>query len=142
MSDFILIKNDKANFLPNFGTAVVVVRPGLMPASGPALINGTKICVEGDEKNLSVPGCSYISGPYIIPGIGTLKIDRLATNQKATKTDTGGKAVLLKGGNFQAKFEVDTPAMQPNLPSPIPDSMTTYPGSGFFITVNNKFKGA
>ena len=34
---------------------------------------------------------------HSIPGTGTLKIASLADNQKATKTKTGGKAVLLKG---------------------------------------------
>lgn len=143
MTDFILIEGDKANFLPNFGAAVVVVRPGDLKGSGPATLNGKKICVDGDEKKVSVPGCTYMTPQYSIPGTGTLKIAALAGDQKATKTKTGGKAVLLKGGNFTAKFEVQNPAKQPppGPGSPIPDPTPQYSGNGMFITTNFKFCG-
>lgn len=144
MADFILIEGDKVNFLPAFGQAVVVVKPGDMKGSGPAKIKGKKICVDGDESKVSVPGCMYIAGPYAIPGSGTLKIDSLAGDQKAKKTKVGGKPVLLKGKMFNAKFEVQSPAKQPppGPGSPIPDSTTSYSGKGMFITTNMIFKGA
>lgn len=143
MTDYILLHGDKANFLPNFGPATVVVRPGDLQGSGPATLNGKKLCVDGDEKQLSVPGCMYFTPQYSIPGTGTLKIASLAGNQKATKTKTGGKAVLLKGGNFTARFEVQSPAQQPpsGPGSPIPDPTPQYSGSGMFITTNFKFQG-
>lgn len=144
MPDFILIEGDKANFLPNFGAAVVVVQPGTLQGSGPATLNGKKLCVDGDEKNVSVPGCMYMTPQYSIPGTGTLKIDALAANQKAKKTNTGSKAVLLKGGQFTAKFEVQSPAQQPppGPGSPIPDATPQYSGQGMFITTNTKFSGS
>jgi hypothetical protein len=144
MADFILIEGDKANFLPNFGAAIVVVQPGILRGSGPATINGKKICVDGDEKNVSVPGCSYMTPQYSIPGVGTLKIAALAGNQKASKTSTGGKAVLLKGGTFTATFEVQNPAQQPppGPGSPIPDSTPQYSGNGMFVTTNIKVQGS
>ena len=137
------MEGDKAIFMPNFGAAIVVVQPGDLTGSGPATLTGKKLCVDGDEQDISVPGCTYMTPQYSIPGIGTLKIASLAADQKATKTNTGGKAVLLKGGNFTAKFEVQSPAHQPppGLGSPIPDSMTEYSGSGMFVTTNSKFKG-
>ena len=46
MPDFILIEGDKANFLPNFGAAVVVVKPGDLKGSGPATLNGSKVDVK------------------------------------------------------------------------------------------------
>jgi hypothetical protein len=143
VADFILIEGDKAVFLPAFGAATVVVRPGDLKASGPATLNGKKVCVDGDEKNVSVPGCMYIAPPYVIPGTGTLKIAALAGNQKAQKTKTGGKPVLLKGSNFTAKFEVQNPAKQPppGPGSPIPDAAPQYSGSGMFVTMNIKFQG-
>lgn len=143
MTDFILIDGDKAIFLPNFGSAMVVVKPGDLKASGPATLNGKKVCVDGDEKNVSVPGCMYMAPPYVIPGTGTLKIAALAGNQKAKKTNTGGKLVLLKGGNFTAKFEVQSPAKQPppGPGAPIPDATPQYSGSGMFVTTNMKFQG-
>lgn len=144
MPDFILIEGDKANFMPNFGPATVVVKPGDLKGSGPATIGGKKICVAGDEAKVSVPGCMYMTPQYSIPGTGTLKINSLAPNQKAMKTKTGGKQVLLKGGNFIAKFEVQSPAKQPppGPGSPIPDATPMYTGQGSFITTNVKFKGA
>lgn len=143
MSDLILIDGDIVNFLPNFGAAIVVVRPGTFQASGPATLNGKKICVDGDEKEVSVPGCVYMTPQYSIPGTGTLKIAALAANQKAQKTQTGGKKVLLKGGNFTAKFEVQNPAKQPQPPAPpLPDATPEYSGNGTFVTTNTKFLGS
>jgi len=140
----ILVDGDTASFLPNFGAAIVVVRPGDLKGSGPATLNGKKICVSGDESRVSVPGCSYITSQYSIPGTGTLKIAALAGNQRARKTKTGGKAVLLKGGSFTAKFEVQAPAKQPppGPGAPIPDATPEYSGSGTFITTNTKFEGS
>lgn len=143
MADLILIDGDKANFLPNFGAAVVVVRPGDLSGSGPATLNGKSLCVEGDETQVSVPGCTYVTPQYSIPGTGTLKIAELASDQVATKTKTGDKAVLLKGSTFTAKFEVQSPAQQPppGPGSPIPDATAEYSGSGTFTTTNTKYQG-
>src|SRR4051812_14648195 len=105
MADFILIDGDIVLFMPAFGAAIVVVQPGKLAGSGPATIGGKNVCVDGDESKVSVPGCMYMTPQFSIPGTGTLKIQALAANQKATKTNTGGKAMLLKGGNFIAKFE-------------------------------------
>jgi hypothetical protein len=138
MTDFILIEGDTVVFLPVFTPATVIVQPGTLEGSGPATIGGKKICVDGDESRVAVAGCAYMTPQYSIPGTGTLKISALASDQKATKTKTGGKAVLLKGGSFTAKFEVQSPAQQPppGPGSPVPDSTTQYSGSGMFIPGN------
>jgi hypothetical protein len=95
----------------------------------------------GDEKNVAVANCTYKTAKHPIDGKGTLKITALAGNQKSTKTRTGGKAVLLKGGSFTASFEVQTPA-QPPAGSPLPpDPMLKYSGQGTFETTNTKFQG-
>ncbi len=143
MPDFILINGDKANFMPAFGPATVVVQPGTLMGSGKSSLNGKKVCVDGDEKSAQVPGCMYMTPVYSIPGAGTLKIDALGADQKATKTNSNGKAALLKGGNFTAKFEVQNPAKQPppGPGAPIPDSSPQYSGNGTFITTNTKWKG-
>jgi hypothetical protein len=143
MPDFILIDGDVVNFLPNFGIAIVIVQPGKLRGSGPGTVNGKKICVDGDETKVSVPGCIYMTPQYSIPGMGTLKIAALAGNQKAKKTKTGGKPVLLRGSIFTAKFEVQSPAKQPaGTGSPIPDAIPQYSGKGIFITTNIKFQGS
>lgn len=143
MADFILIEGDTVSFLPTFGAAIVVPQPGKLEGSGPGTLKGKKICVEGDEGKVSVAGCTYMTPQYCIPGSGTLKIDALAGDQKATKTKTGAKAVLLKGQQFTAKFEVQSPAQQPppGPGSPIPDPTPQYSGNGMFITTNTHFKG-
>jgi len=86
----------------------------------------------------------YQTPQYSIPGVGTLSIDSLASDQKAQKTSSGGKKVLLKGGDFNAKFEVSSPAMQPppGPGSPIPDSTPSYSGNGSFVSTNVRAKGS
>ena len=141
MPDFILIDGDMVTFLPAFGAAIVVVQPGTLAGSGPATIGGKKVCVDGDETKVSVPGCQYIAGAFVVPGTGTLTIASLGGDQKGTKTNSGGKAVLLKGSQFTAQFEVQSPAKQPPTAN-TPDSTPKYSGNGSFVTTNTKFKGS
>lgn len=143
MGDFILIDGDKANFIPAFGAAIVVVKPGTLAGSGPATAKGKKVCVGGDEAKVSVPGCAYMTPQSSLPGTGTLKIAALAGNQRAAKTHSGGKPVLLKGASFTARFEVQSPAKQPppGPGAPIPDPTPQYSGNGVFVTTNTKFTG-
>ncbi len=140
MPDLILINGDKANFNPAFGPAIVVVRPGTLVATGKAGLMGKMVCIDGDEKKVMVPGCVYTTPVYSVPGVGTLKIQSLGGDQKAIKTNSNGKVVLLRGSMFIAKFEVQAPAKMPPPPS-IPDSMPMYMGTGTFITTNMKFRG-
>jgi hypothetical protein len=144
MTDLIVITGDKVIFLPQFGAALVVPKPGKIEGSGPGTVKGKKICVIGDEKKVEVKGCQYLTPTYCIPGSGTLKIDILASNQKAKKSRTGGKTVLLRGMTFKAKFEVQSPAKQPppGPGSPIPDPMKIYMGQGMFVTNNKLAKGS
>lgn len=140
MSDCILIHGDHVMFQPNFGPAIVVVRPGTLQGSGGGTFSGKQVCIDGDEKRVAVPGCPYVSGSFVTPGAGTLKIQSLAPNQKASKTKSGRKPVLLKGGTFVATFQVQSPAVDPA--TGVPDPAPQYPGSGTFLTTNVKFRGA
>lgn len=141
MSDFILITGDKAMFYPTFGQAIVTARPGDLIDTGKDKINHKLVCVDGDEKKVIVPGCPYMISQYSISRVGILSIESLVGNQKAKKTKSGGKTVLLKSASFQAKFQVIIPAQQPSAPSPIPDATPQYSGSGTFISLNLKVKG-
>lgn len=138
MSDYILTTGDTVMFKPPFGAAIVTPQPGTLSGTGRAKVGGMIVCVEGDEASVIVPGCQYIAPPYVTPGVGILSIDSLASDQIATKTKSGGKAVLLKGGDFNAKFQVVVPAMDP---VPAPDTTTEYSGNGVFITTNARVKG-
>jgi len=139
MGDYILIEGDTVQFDSPFAEAAVMVQPGKLTASGPATINGKKICVQGDEGDVSVM-CSYTTITYSVAGTGLLKIFQLATDQIASKTNTGDKAVLLRGKKFQAKFEVKVGAKAPP-PSNTPDATVMYLGTGSFITTNTLFQG-
>jgi hypothetical protein len=141
MTDFILITGDKAMFNPTFGQAIVTVRAGDLIGTGKDKINQKLVCVDGDEKTVIVPGCTYMTPQHIISGVGILSIESLAGNQKAKKTKSGSKPVLLKGASFQAKFQVIVPAQQPSTPNPIPDATPQYSGTGTFISTNLKVKG-
>jgi hypothetical protein len=141
MSDYLLIDGDKAIFSPSFGTATVIVQPGTLIASGPATVSGKKVCVAGDEKSVSVAGCSYTTTSHPIPGIGALEIASLAADQTAGKTRSGGILVMLVGSSFTARFVVQSPAQQPTSTGPVPDPTPRYAGSGSFLTMNAKFKG-
>ena len=141
MSDYILISGDTAMFKPSFGAATVVPQPGILSGTGSATVNGKAVCIQGDEANVIVPGVTYMAPPYVMPGVGELSIDSLASDQIATKTTSNGTAVLLKGGDFNAKFEVRSPAMQPTVAGPVPDSTPQYSGNGSFVTTNTKAQG-
>jgi hypothetical protein len=137
MADFILTDTDMAIFIPMFGPAIVVAVPGIFQAtSSNVKINGKKIVLEGDEKNISVP-TAYIQGQYVIPGQGLEKISALAGNQKTSKVKCNGKAMVLKGMQFTAEFQVNAPAQQPQPPAgTIPDSNPKYSGNGTFVPTN------
>jgi hypothetical protein len=141
MADAILIDGDQAMFVPAFGAAIVVVQPGKLVASGPGTIDGKKICIDGDEASVEVAGVTYMTPVYSIPGVGVLKIKALAGDQLAQKSFTGGKPMMLKGGQFDAVFEVKSAAKQPppGPGAPIDDSTAEYSGKGSFIASNTKF---
>ena len=137
-----LIHQDQAMIsIPVFGVAIVVPVPGKIEASGGGgkmKVCSKAVCVEGDETSVEIKGCMYTAPPYVIPGTGTAKLDKLADDQKAKETKVNGKAVLMKGSMFDMKFEVETPAQQPQLPTPDPNKSYSG-GKGAFVPVNSKF---
>ena len=140
-ADIIVMDGDMVNFMPACGAAIVVVQPGKMKASGKTTLNGTKVCVEGDEANVQVPGCSYMTPAFPVPGTGTLKIDSLAPDQLTQKTKSRGKAIVLQGATFDSVFEVQSPAQFVAPPAPPQmDSAPSYKGKGQLITANIKIK--
>lgn len=141
MSDFILVTGDTVVFTPAFGPATVVPPPGVLAGTGRSSVGKKPVCVEGDEKKVVVPGVPYQSASHPTPGVGTLTIDALGGDQKAKKTKSGGKAVLLKGSTFTAKFQVTAPAILPGAP-PVTDPTPSYSGTGQFVTTNLRVKGS
>jgi hypothetical protein len=141
--DFLLVDGDMAVFMPSFGAAVVMVRPGKISGQGPSNFAHKKWCIEGDEQSVTVPGCAYLTPSHPIPGVGTLAIQQLAQDQKATKTTSGGAKVLLVGKNFTAKFSVQSPAQQPTASGAlVPDATPEYTGMGRFMTTNTRLRAS
>ncbi len=143
MADLIMTTGDRAIFDTTFGTATVVAQPGTLVGTGKSQVSGKPVGVEGDEKKVIVTGCLYTTKQHTISGTGTLAIEGLGGDQKAEKTMSGNKPVLLKGGKFKVKFQVMVPAQQspPGQGSPIPDATPQYSGNGSFETANKKVKG-
>lgn len=142
MPNHIIIDGDQATFQPNFGAAIAVVRPGKIRGSGKSSLKGKKVCVAGDEKSVKVPGVMYMTPQFPVPGVGTLKIAALAGNQKAKETKSGKKALILKGVQFQATLEVQTPAQLITAAGTTTDPMSQYAGVGQFVTTNTKYKAS
>jgi hypothetical protein len=141
MADFILVTGDMVMFNPAFGPAVIVPVPGTLAGSGRYSIGGKPVCVDGDEGKVMVSGVTYMSPAFPTPGVGMLTIDALGGDQKAQKTNSGGKPVLLKGSTFTAKFQVMTPAQLPTPGGPQMDASPEYSGTGMFVTTNVQVKG-
>lgn len=142
MGDFIVVDGTMVTFLPMYPPAIVTPIPTTIKGSaGKLKVCGKKACVDGDEKSVKSMGCMYLAPPgYPIPGMGTLKIDKLDPAQLTKKVKTEGKKIILKGMFFKAVFEVMMPAMQ--LPPPAmggaPDSNQKYMnGKGQLVELTN-----
>ncbi|NOU50550.1 hypothetical protein HG263_08345 [Pseudoalteromonas sp. JBTF-M23] len=135
--DKLLLDADLVQFDPVFSGAVLMGPPPVpIKASGKVTVMGKLICLQGDEKKVQLQ-IGYIKPPYVIPGMGMLKIIKLAGNQVSKKTVNGKKA-LLKGSVFDAEFTVLSPAQQPTAAGPVPDAKPKYKGKGKFISLNLK----
>jgi hypothetical protein len=137
----IIRTGDQAIFNPAFGTAIVVVLPGVITGSGRAQLDGITACVLGDEASVVVQNVAYVSPPFVTPSVGTLTIASLNPDQIAMHTTIDGKPAILLGSQFNALFTVSAPAMQPSTP-PVPDPVPVYPGSGQFVTTNARSVGS
>lgn len=137
--DFVLLTGDQALFDASFPPVTVIAPPGTITGSGRSMINGVTVCVQGDETTVVVAGAAYVAPGFAMPGVGILTITGLAPDQVSTKDQSGGRPVLLKGGQFTAQLQVVGPASNPVGP---PDSVPVYTGTGTFVTVNAKVRAA
>lgn len=140
MSNLVIVDGDVVTFLPTFGNALVVPIPTTISGSAAATkVTGKPPCLEGDEGSVESPGCMYVAPPFVIPGTGTLKIDKLNDDQLTSTTEIEGKKAVVQGSMFDAVFEVQSPAQQPTSGGPVPDSNTSYSGGkGMFVPSNVK----
>ena len=137
MSDLIIIDGDTVMFQPAFGAATLVppapMTGTISSSASTTQVTGKGPCLEGDEKNVSVP-CSYMAGSFA-GGTGNLKIDKLNSDQLTSTTTIEGKKVILKGSTFDAVLEVTKQAQDTSSGSP--DGMSKYSGGkGSFVASN------
>ena len=130
---FTIKDGDVVVFMPTFGTALVTPIPTTISSSATnTTVADSPVCLEGDERDVKSSGCAYIAPPFVVPGVGTLKIMQLGADQISQNTTIEGKKTILQGSVFQAIFEVQTPAQVPV--GGIPDPVPKYPGGvGMFI---------
>ncbi|MBD2811144.1 hypothetical protein ID853_09680 [Xenorhabdus sp. Vera] len=133
MSEAIVTNGDMLQFDPNFGNRQVMVSsPGKISGKGHAQVNGKKVCILGDEKQVRI-SATYITATHTTPGTGTITISALDSSQQALQC-TSGAALIIKGQKFTAMFTPTIPATDPNgSPDPLPPSK----GTGVFITQQN-----
>jgi len=107
----------------------------LVGSSQNLVVGGAPACLEGDElpPAIKVP-LTYTAPPFVTPGTGTLQLTLTPTNK--TLMTENGKKILIKGQQFIAKFNVQTPAQQPTPAGPVPDPVAVKPGTAQFITTN------
>ena len=107
----------------------------LVGSSQNLVVGGAPACLEGDElpPALKAP-MPYTAPPFVTPGTGTLQLTLTPTNK--TIMTENGKKILIKGQQFIAKFNVQTPAQQPTPAGPVPDPVAVKPGTAQFITTN------
>jgi len=98
------------------------------------MVGGKPACLLGDE--LPPPFAApmpYTCPPFVVPGVGMLKIVLPPTNfTVATKNN---KPILVKGATFPVQFQVMAPAQGP-APASMPDPVLIKPGTAQFITTN------
>ena len=109
----------------------------LVGTSSKVKIMGKPACLDGDElpPPLRSP-VPYMAPPYVTPGMGTFSLI-LQPAHKTAKGKDSGKPMLLKGGTFQAKFQVSSPAMMPTPAGPQPDPLMMKMCTAQFITTDS-----
>jgi hypothetical protein len=138
MGDFLIKTGDMLQVtVPPPAIVPQLVAPVPLIGTGmTVLVNNQPVCVQGDELPIAlrVP-LTYMAPPFVTPGMGTLTII-LMPNNLTMRTMASNKPALLKGGPFQAIFNVTVPAMQPTPVGPIPDPVVVKPCQAQFITTN------
>ena len=131
MSDFVIVDGDKLTV--NFGATVIVKAQQPQPVTGSSpdfFVKSSAACRPGDEIPLSLKGLlDYTEPAYPTPGKGTLTVSPKTT----TVLKNGGLALLLKGAQFGATFQVAEPAKNP---VGVPDPVLVKQGTGSFSTSN------
>jgi hypothetical protein len=144
MSKFAVVSGDTVQFDGQFGGGAVSFVPATpapsttISGSGKKLTSGARVCVKGDEGNVSLT-VSYSTKAFPNAGSGTLTITALASDQTAQKLSVGSTNVILVGSQFKA---ILTPSTPPTNSAGASDTTPSYPGTGTFVTSDAKLTSA
>jgi len=113
MSNLVVIDGDVLTFNPQLGAITITPPPQpQIRGSGEASIEGKKVCIVGDEEQVSFT-VDYIKPPFVAsPGKGTLTIKALASDQQAAFA-TAPAPIIVVGSQFTTQFQPTTPAQDP-----------------------------
>ncbi len=115
MSNRVVIDGDALTFNPQLGAVTITPPPQpQIRGSGEASIEGKKVCIVGDEEQVSFT-VDYIKPPFVAsPGKGTLTIKALASDQQAAFATAPAPApIIVVGSQFTTQFQPTTPAQDP-----------------------------
>ncbi|MDE9441390.1 hypothetical protein [Xenorhabdus bovienii] len=136
MNEAIVVDGDTLLFDLRFeNRQVTPSSPGKISGTGHAQVNGKKVCILGDEKQVKVSAI-YTTETHTTPGTGTITISALDTSQQALQC-TSGAALIIKGQEFTALFTPESPAINNTVTPPQPDVLTPSSGKGNFMTQQN-----
>ncbi|BEM56391.1 hypothetical protein SME22J_02520 [Serratia marcescens] len=110
MSNLVVIDGDALTFNPQLGAITITPPPQpRISGSGEASIEGKKVCIVGDEKQVSFT-VDYIKPPFVAStGKGTLTIKQLASDQRA-EFATATAPMIVVGSQFTTQFQPTKPA--------------------------------
>ncbi|HEM7566969.1 TPA: hypothetical protein U2J78_004827 [Serratia marcescens] len=113
MSNLVVIDGDALIFNPQLDAITITPPPQpQIRGSGEVSIEGKKVCIVGDEEQVSFT-VDYIRPPFVAaPGKGTLTIKALASDQQAAFA-TAPAPMILVGSQFTTQFQPTTPAQDP-----------------------------
>ncbi|MBV8042099.1 hypothetical protein [Pluralibacter sp.] len=125
----VMVDGDTLTFIPLFGHRTVIPPPGTAKilGSGHATIDGKKVCVLGDERNVVVPAIYLIPG--YTPGQGLITIKELDEEQVMLWC-TSDAPVITRGPLLTKFSALFTPTILATI-SGVPDSPTPSEGKGF-----------
>ncbi|RQQ47908.1 hypothetical protein [Burkholderia stagnalis] len=144
MGDLAVATGDIVMFEPTFGNRTLI-------APAQAQLRVTPVCVRvggkpayriSDLAPIMVPGVSYVSGAFSIPGMGMIQLVMAAPDQTAKKVFIGGVPMLIKGNTCLAMFIPTAPATNPLWGIPDPTVGVPTPGKGRFIVTQFKVQAA
>ncbi len=132
------LDKDKVMCFPIFGKAIVFVRPGKFKASGEMKIKGKKVCISGDEANIEIADCGYISPPFIVPGKGSFEF-KLGSDQEAKKVKNK-EMLIIRGTFMDVTFKPSSPAKMPPNAGGASDPAPEYKGKALIQASKSKVK--